>query len=338
MNINDLMICKKYNNITFLVDYRTELLSVILLLSDQYKNLVGNKMIPLNNKYIYERILLNFSKYKNHRTIKLFNEIISNHKYFNYDAPVTLFLSLDNNLKCSKLNDYLFVEILNNDNKIYEFINSLSDFVKEIKFDDYYKSNKEEYLSFVEELYKKHINNNIIKFLNEFFKDTNKEFFVNAIPFNSMSNYFSYIDNKVYSNIGITQFSTKDNLYKNWEWYDGDMVLVSLHEFCHSYVNILTKKYFNANSLDYFVDDYMCRFGYDDFLTVINENIVRAIVLYYEKHYFKNRFLKDYNKEVNLGFKYVGSILKILEKNINYNTFEELYKSEIFPFINENFI
>lgn len=108
---------KELNNIVFTVDYKTELLSVILILSDKYKELVGNKMIPLQNKYIYERISDRFGQFKNHKIVKIFDNIISKHKYFNYDAPITLFLSLDDNLKCDKLNDYLYIDILNKDNK-----------------------------------------------------------------------------------------------------------------------------------------------------------------------------------------------------------------------------
>lgn len=325
---------KKKNNITFTVDYRTELLSIILILSDEYKDLVGNKMIPLNNKYIYDRINNKFDKYKNHKTIQLFNQIISKHKYFNYDAPVTLFLSLDSDLKCNKLNNYLYDEILDKDNQIYEFIDTIYDFAVDINFDEYYKSNKKEYMSFIDELYKKHIDNNIITFLNSFFKDNSKELFVNAIPFNSMSNYSSYIENKVYSNIGITQFSKEENLYKDWEWHNGDMMLVSLHEFCHSYVNPLTEKYVNVDDLNIIVDESMKKFGYDDLATVINENIVRSIVLYYEKEYLKERYEENYNREVNLGFKYIDKFIDLLKNNNSYLNFEEFYKNEIIKFIN----
>lgn len=321
---------KKDGNISYTVDFRTELLSIILILSDKYKYLVGNKMIPLNNKYIYDRIYLKFEKFKNHRTINLFNQIIEKHKYFNYDAPVTLFLSLDDDLKCSNLNDYLYIDILNKDNMIYDFIESLNDFSIDINFYDYYKSNKEEYMLFIDELYKKHDSNDIIVFLNKFFKNDKKELIVNAIPFNSMSNYSSNLGNKVYSNIGITQFSKEDNLYKDWEWqHKGDMSLVSLHEFCHSYVNPLTDKYINVFDLDFIVDESMKKFGYDDYKTVINENIVRSIVLFYEKIYLKERFDEDYKRELNLGFKYVNKFLEILDKIDNYDDFEKFYISEI---------
>ena len=320
---------KTDGNISYTVDFRTELLSIILILSDKYKYLVGNKMIPLNNKYIYDRIKLKFEKFKNHRTINLFNQIIDKYKFFNYDAPVTLFLSLDDNLKCSNLNDYLYIDILNKDNMIYDFIESLNGFSNDINFYDYYKSNEDEYMSFIDELYKKHSSNNIIVFLNKFFKYDKKVLIVNAIPFNSMSNYSSNLGNKVYSNIGITQFSKEDNLYKDWEWHNGDMSLVSLHEFCHAYVNPLTDKYLNDDDLDFIVDEPMKKFGYDDYKNVINENIVRSIVLFFEKIYLKERFDEDYKKELNLGFKYVNNFLEILDKIDNYDDFEKFYISEI---------
>lgn len=70
-----------------------------------------------------------------------------------------------------------------------------------------------------------------------------------------MSNYSLNLGNKVYSNIGVTQFSKEENLYKDWKWHKGDMTLVSLHEFCHSYVKPLTDKYINEFDLNFIVDE-----------------------------------------------------------------------------------
>ena len=68
------MLYKKDGNIAYTVNFRTELLGIILILSDKYKNLVGNKMIPLNNKYIYDRINLKFIEQLNY-LIKLLIDI-----------------------------------------------------------------------------------------------------------------------------------------------------------------------------------------------------------------------------------------------------------------------
>lgn len=75
-----------------------------------------------------------------------------------------MFLSLDDNLS-----DYLYIDILGGDNLIFEFIDSLIDFSNDINFYNYYNSSKEEYISFIDELYKKHYSNNITVFLNKFF-------------------------------------------------------------------------------------------------------------------------------------------------------------------------
>lgn len=68
------MLYKKDGNIDYTVNFRTELLGIILILSDKYKNLVGNKMIPLNNKYIYDHINLKFIEQLNY-LIKLLIDI-----------------------------------------------------------------------------------------------------------------------------------------------------------------------------------------------------------------------------------------------------------------------
>lgn len=322
---------KRIGNIIFTVDYRTELLSIILILSENYKKMVGKKMIPLGNKYIYDRVHSNFDRFKNHKTMVLFEDIIKKHPYFNYDSPVTLFLSLDENLKCERLNNYLYIDILGCDDKIYEFIDSLSKFSNDINFDEYYESNKAEYLMFIDEICKHHITNNLDIFLNDFFNmNTDYNLYVNAIAFNSTSSYSSYVYNNVYSSLGITQFSKMENLYKDWELDNGDMLLVSLHEFCHSYVNPLTKKYLDVSKFTYVLNDNMHKFAYDDVETIINENIVRAIVLHYEKIYLSSeKYKKDYNREKNMGFDLIDKILAQLDRYSNnrnkYNTFEEFY-------------
>ena len=56
-------------------------------------------------------------------------ELVEKHQ-FNYDAPYTLFLQLDEHFKCDKLDDYVFMERLEEDTSVYEFIDKLEDFTK----------------------------------------------------------------------------------------------------------------------------------------------------------------------------------------------------------------
>lgn len=89
----------KYN-ITFEVNYYTELLGVIGVLSDNQDAICDAGVIRCNEWY-HQEILNYFSKFKDHKAIILL-EIFSDEYNFNYDAPVELVFRLANNLIINK--------------------------------------------------------------------------------------------------------------------------------------------------------------------------------------------------------------------------------------------
>ena len=109
----------KYN-ITFEINYYTELLGVIGVLSDNQDAICDAGVIRCNEWY-YQEILNFFSRFKNHKVIRLL-ETLSDEYNFNYDAPVGLVLRLANNLAINKdelcrarkyIEDNLFNEFIN---------------------------------------------------------------------------------------------------------------------------------------------------------------------------------------------------------------------------------
>lgn len=66
---------KQVDNITIIVDFKTELLGIIEIISPRYKSIVGHTLTPLGNKFIYDNIIEKFNKYSNHELIELFDEI-----------------------------------------------------------------------------------------------------------------------------------------------------------------------------------------------------------------------------------------------------------------------
>ena len=325
---------KQVDNITITVDFKTELLGIIEIISPQYKSISGHTLTPLGNKFIYDNIIEKFNKYSNHELIELFDEITQKYSFMK-DSLVHMFLELGDDLKIDKLSDYT-MEQLNYDNKIYEFINLLPSFASEIGFYDYYKNNENFYLKCINS-----ISNNIndikfSKFLSNYFGYLNKELVINAIPFNSYSCYSAHTDKKVISSLGITQLSKSEDLYGTWELYKGDMIQICNHEFCHSYINPLTEKY-DLSDITMFdnIKEQMLQFGYDDIATIINEHVVRAVEIRSIKqlNLGEEKYKNSIERYKNIGFIYIEQIIELLEqyetKRNEYKTFDMFYDNII---------
>lgn len=333
---------KKLGNITVEVDYRTELLGVIQLLSD-YHNDFPNLFQKYANKYYVDRINDKFLKYKDDEVITMFNELYKKHR-FCYDGPITMFLELDEHLKCNKLSDYVLNQRLNGDIKVYELIYKLEDFAKRIEFDKYYLSNKEEYEKYIESQSKPFEMYDVPKFLKSYYgyEVDGTEFFINMIPFMTNGAYGSTVGNKIYSSITINENSKEDNLYdtKEREKY---FTTTPVHEFSHSYVNPITKesKLINEDS-NMFDDikDIMKAKAYTNNETIINEHIIRAINIRYIDLNFDEKWTQDkLDFERNSGFIYIDNVLSSLkeyEENRDiHKTFDSFYPIIINNMINE---
>lgn len=325
---------KQIDNIKITVDFRTELLGIIEIISPKYKTIAGHTLEPLGNKFIYDDILEKFEKYKEHRLIKLFDEITLKYSFMK-DSLVHLFLELDNDFKTDKLSSYT-MEQLNYDNKIYEFIILLPSFAEEIGFYKYYKENEKLYLNWIDSISNNIKNINFSKFLSDYFGYLDKELVINAIPFNSYSCYSAHTENKVVSSLGITQLSKSNDLYGTWELYKGDMIQICNHEFCHSYINPITQKYDLSDiTLFHNIKEQMMEFGYDDIATIINEHVVRGVEIRAIKllNLGEEKYINTINRYKSIGFIYIEQILDLLQHYENnrdkYKTFDMFYSSII---------
>ena len=78
------------DDINIEVDYRTELLGIIMWRSNYHKK-YDMLFQKYGNKFYIDEIIKNFEKFSNHKVIKDFEKIVDCHG-FNYDAPLDLFL------------------------------------------------------------------------------------------------------------------------------------------------------------------------------------------------------------------------------------------------------
>lgn len=178
-------------NIEICIDKRTELMSVLLYISNyrkEYPNLIlYDRDIPYV-KDIYEA----FSKFSNHKAVVLLNEIVEKLN-FCYDAPYVLAMQLNEDFSVGNLLEYPFENRLKANPTVLEFMNEIKDFVEESGFDKFYESHTDVYQKWLEE-FKSTIKTDVLSKFEEFYHiDTNRRYVVNLLPLTSYKGmYYDY--------------------------------------------------------------------------------------------------------------------------------------------------
>lgn len=173
------------------VDKRTELMSVLLYISNyrkEYPNLID---YDRDNAYIND-VYNHFSKFSKHRAIEILNEIIEKLN-FCYDAPYSLIMQLDNDFNFETLADYPYATRLKSSPLVLEFLSEVKNFVKESEFEKFYDEHKEIYQDFVD-CAKETLKFEYLEKFEEFFRiDTGKSYIVNFLPMTSNQGmYYCY--------------------------------------------------------------------------------------------------------------------------------------------------
>ena len=314
--------------INVIVDKKSELLGIMLLISN-YNEQCPELIEEMGNKEYRNKILNQFSQYKNEKTIKLLNRII--HRFsFNYDAPIYLISELNDDFSFSNLPSYPFKERLNSSPIVIEFLKSLKDFSKKINFDKFYYENKSFYnigINQIEQLIKDY---QIVEFLTEFYKTDFKDvkFTINLMYYATHGNYGINVNNNFICNQCLRP--PINNTVNFIDSVDNTLTLY-VHEFSHSVINPLTDKYSNIK-IDVFNDifDKMKNMAYIYPETIINEHIVRSVEIIFLEKYFNEDYVEKWKNEyMNIGFKYINNVYEKLNYYIknqkNYKNFEEFF-------------
>lgn len=313
-------------NIEVKVDKRTELLGVIMLLS-KYNEKYPQLLEECNNKEYREKVFETFDKYKNEKAIKLFNKII-NKLSFNYDAPVSLFLQLNEDFSYDELDVYPFYNRLGQSPIVLDFLKELPSFSKKINFEEYYKSNKDFYMSIIQSSKERIFADSIDSFMNYFYKIdlSDRKFIINLMPYGTRGNYGTHFKNTVCSNVGLKGGESITFIEED------DFGTLPLHEFSHSIINPLTDKYSDISN-EFFSDimGIMSKKAYGATNTIINEHVIRSIEIVYLRKFLKENKVADCEqvRQNKRGFKYIDFCVEQLEKyfdNVDkYKDFEEFY-------------
>lgn len=319
------------NNIEIMVDRRTELLGILLLISNYNKN-YGFLIEECGNKEYRNKIFNSFSQFKDEKAVQLLNQIFDELN-FRYDAPVSLFLQLNEDFTYDKLDKYPFETRLNKSKLVLDFLKEVPNFAKAINFEEYYNSNKAFYNEIIEETNSKIDIERIVDFISKFYKMdiSNIKFVLNLLPYTTSYNFGTNHNNTTYSNLGLKRNQIKELTFIT----DADLGTLALHEFSHSIINPLTSKYSKIKGVA-FADiwDLMVKRAYGNAESIINEHIIRALELFYLKHIIKTDASKEaFNEKlefaISIGFKYISVCLECLEQYYahidEYENFEEYF-------------
>lgn len=326
---------KQVGNIIVTVDYHTELLGIIMWLSN-YHNDYKELYSDYENKFFTDNIISRFEKFKNEEVIKEFEQIVKKHS-FNYDAPYTLFLELNDRFKSSKLDNYVFEDRLNSDESIYLFINKLENFAQKIDFETYYNDNIPEYQKYVNNVSKAFEEKNIDIFLKNYYGyDNGKQYYINLLPFTTDGSFFCETPKGFYSCLPVYDSMKKENLFELTEGLTRQFLDATVHEYSHGYVDPLTDKFKIVDkTTDLFahIKDKIDPSAYPTDVEILNEHIIRAIEIRFIKLVYKDNTWgeKRIEYEEKSGFIYIRNIVQSLteyeENRDKYPTFDLFYPS-----------
>ena len=292
--------------IDFKVDKRTELMSIILALSN------GNDYVcehfNFNVKDDYRIRAYNYFKsFKNHKCIQLANVVCEKVVGFNYDNTMLIAFELDDDFKFTKksLSQNVMSELGDNE-LVKEFLRAVYDFANDTNFDSFYNNEREYYLSKINEVKTLFNVENIEDVMQQFFKmDINKSFCVNIIPMLINANHGFEIGDTIYANIGLLSedfcvISNFDNGYKH----------IILHEFMHYFVNANVMKYKSNVKLN----NKLANKDYQNDYSYIIDTIVRALTIMVRSKIDNINVQKFFDIEKRSGFAKVQNVYNEIVK------------------------
>lgn len=281
-----------------LVDKRTELMSIILALSQGNEYIEEHFSFDVKDEY-RQKVYNHFYKFKNHNVVKLAKQIAKSDEGFNFDNPIRLAFSLNEQLEFDgKIEDYLLQE-LQDEELLKNFMGEIVNFAKDSNFEKFYNFNNDYYLSNIEELKQIFNATLFLDKLQTFLKfNIEDNFAINIIPMLINANHGFKADNKNFANIGMLS----DN-FKTIEKFNNGTIHTIIHEFAHNFVNCYT----DCNKLQIPKDlrKKLKTIGYGNAISYLNDTIVRATTIRLREKIQKIDIQKFFDIENKIGFKYV---------------------------------
>ena len=310
-------ILAQHNNILVQpkVDKRVELLSLAF-------RLAGSSEYSSEKFEVYtNRIYQHYNKYKNHELIE-FIRYLRKENGVSYDAVMDMAIHLDSNYT----NLIEFSEQIPDKrwgkNNAYKFTTLLQKFNKDSKSELFFESNQKLYDSVLKRFQPIYEKIDLRWYLNFYGKEPVEKFKIVIGLGNGGGNYgpdIEYPDGKkeIYAIMGTWKIDSLGMPIFPIENY----LPTILHEFNHSFINHLIEK--KANSFEKngeilyeSVKDVMKSQAYGNWITMINESLVRAAVIkYMQDHDFEEKeIIKKINSQKSKGFYWINDLVFELSK------------------------
>jgi len=334
-------VSKSLGTLKITVDPRIELLTVVQQLSD-YDFLTQLDFTYKNNMMDY------FSEYKKHKAVKAFSKL-SNSGFY-YDSPPNVMLYLSNppslQKKLSIPND--LISRASSKKKLYNFIDTLSDFSVDSDFKGFYNKNLPFYKTIIDNVYNNMKDMKLIEELDSYYGMEVNSYTLILAPMLHNGGYGPNIKAKnglydVYGIIGPSSIIKGQGEEIIPDYSMESIREIVWHEFGHSFVNPLTDKHLNEinkyDSLYSYIETKMKSQAYANWETCVDEHINRAVTA---RLIYLNQGQSVYDKVIEVekkcGFFYVPALCESLtyyEANRDvYPTFESYYPELIKVFKN----
>lgn len=310
------------------IDKRIEMLGICLRLSD-YHDKFYHLVTDLKNYPYLEEVNKYFSKFKNHKAIKLLNEVIEKLS-FSYDAPVQLMLFVDDEWNFHGQNEYPFANRLKKSKLVLDFLKELKAMARESNFEEFFQQHKDYYQHEVDSFNLCFDLDEAISFMKKLKMNVDgKQFTVNLALLLTNGGYGYFNGNNIFCTMS-KKGDKEGNVDNIWGYNSAGEKSVFLHEFSHSFVNPLTEKYWNEIDKPQLTKkerDVLAKNAYSDIFSIICEYVIRAIQLSFIRQHSKNL---DWFFEMHVKQGYSKDILlavadKLEEHMQDNKTFEENY-------------
>ena len=317
------------------INKQVELMCGLLLCSDY-----ATKSVPMmceDTGNSFRKANVDFvSKFKNEKVFNLLNEIVNDKTAnFTWEAPIVIALHMDENYNFFGENCYTFTGKLHHNQKIIELVKEIKIFAKKANYDSFFSSHQNQF-DLLKEQHSKAIStddiDNIFRFMADFYMFTpiQDNYFINLMP--SLS--WTGIGTEILDKICVSD-SLKKNKTKGWQfqYHDDKREYIAhiLHEFSHPIINPATDKanlHFSIITDWNYISDKL-GVGYANFWkSYINEQIIRAIQLYFLEKIYKFPIQDRIIREEDNGYLHTKLMLRKLYEieNKHYNNFAEKYQ------------